>query len=1158
MIMSSVKTALKFSVLCGLVSLSACGDKTNNDEKLFEKIGSDQSGITFINTVPENDTLNQFTYHYLYNGSGVAIGDINNDGLPDMYFSGNEKSSKLYLNKGDFKFEDITESSKTATNQWISGVYMVDVNNDGFLDIYACSSGPMGKNVKKSNLLFINQKNSTFKESAAEWGVNDDGNATCATFFDMDNDGDLDMYLGNHADQFFANINTPYSKGLNLDHQNQQHLYRNDGTKFTDISEEAGIKAMGYCLSATAGDFNEDGLTDLYVCNDYHFPDFYLVNKGNGKFVDEFTTYFKHSSTNSMGSDQGDINNDGWLDLISLDMLADNPRRYMQLMGPKDYDYTMVGIRNGYRNQYMKNALQINLGNGHFGDMAYLYGVAKSDWSWSPLLSDFNDDGFLDIFVSNGYYRDVTDLDFMLYQMNLEKSKRNTFTQEELLKLIPYEKLQNFLFMNQSGNGFVNMAESMGLEDLSHSAGAGVADFNGDGKMDIIVCNQAEEPFLYKNVSTQGHYLNIKAEGNKNKFGIGVKVFVEDSVGGNLRKFELHGTKGYQSSSQPMIHLGTGDKKKLPSITIVWPGGKYQKIENVSCDETITVKESDASGSYHFEKSLQEIFTENDKQIGLDFLHQEQENPDFKREPLLPHRYTTLGPGVSSADVNNDGKMDVFITNARTSSGCKLYLQQAGGKLSASASQPWKSLSNVDIVGSLFFDADGDGDEDLYLAPGGSEYDIPSPNYDHKIYINDGKGNFALGKGILPAVNTSGGPLTASDYDGDGDLDLFVGGRVLPGHYPQLAVRSYLLRNEGGKFRDVTEALAPDLYNAGMITSAVWADFSGDNKPDLVLTGEWMPLIFLENVDSKLVNKTADYGDPTISGWMNSVIPVDIENDGDLDFVVGNKGNNSFIQAAIDRPTKIYWADFDKNGGVDIAMGYTYNGTEYPLFTMDEMGRAYPLYINKKFTRYREIAGKTMLDIFGKENLEQNSLRANYFSSFIAINNGGKFEFRELPFYTQAGPVFGLVAVDIDGNGFDDIVGIGNNYNTRVPHGRDDAQSGFILMNQQGNLNFTFGNRMNFYNQLDGKGMSLTEINGKPELILGNCNAEAKAFGLLKSGLKFIKAPQAAAYAMVNSNAGSKKVNLSRGQGYCSENAHGVFIGKAEKVEFFNSKGSKI
>ncbi len=1150
-------------------SLFSCGDSNDeNVDVLFEKIESDVTGIDFVNTVPENDTLNQFTYHYLYNGSGVAIGDINNDGKNDLYFSGNEKSSRLYLNKGDFKFEDITEKSGTGTKQWISGVTMVDVNNDGWLDIYACSSGPKQLKQSKRNLLFINQKDGKFKESAKEWGVDDGGNATCATFFDYDNDGDLDFYLGNHADQFFSNINTRFTPTLNMDEFNQQHFFRNDGNKFTDVSEKAGVVKMGYCLSAAAADYNNDGLTDLYVCNDYHVPDCYYINNGDGTFTDQFDVAFKHSSTNSMGSDVADVNNDGFSDLITVDMLSESPRRYMSLMGPKDYDYTMVGIKNGYKNQYMKNNLQMNLGNGHFADLSYLYGVAKSDWSWSPLLSDFNDDGFTDMFVSNGYYRDVTNLDFILYQSIVEQQQKRGLTHEELLKKLPYEKIQNFFFQNNQGQGFVNRASEVGLDDLTLSTGSATGDLDGDGRLDLVVCNQGEVPLVYKNIHTQNHFLNVKAEGSDrtNKFGIGCQLFVSDSSG-KYRKFEIQPSRGYQSSSEAIAHIGLGENESLSELVVVWPNGKAQILKDVSCDQTLVVKSADANTTW--DRNLVRsgdipFFTENESEWGLNFNHVEQENPDFKREPLLPHRYTTLGPGMSAGDVNGDGLQDLFVGNARESKGSTLFLLQKDGKYTVAGSQPWQSL-DADVMGSLLFDCDGDRDLDLYVAVGGSEFEWPSNKYQHQLYLNDGKGNFSVAKDRLPNVISSSSSVSSSDYDSDGDLDLFVAGRLMPGNWPTLEVRSYLLQNNGGKFRDVTAALAPDLENAGMICSAIFSDYNGDGKPDLLLAGEWMPLIFMENTGGKFVNKTGEVGDASLSGWMNSITPTDIDNDGDLDYIVGNKGNNSFIQAKVGSPTKVFWADFDGNGRQDIAMSYHYSGSDYPLFTMDEMGKAYPFFINKKFTTYNDFAGKTMEEIFGAEVLKQNSLTANYFSNFVAINNGGKFSFVELPMWAQAGPMFGTTVLDIDGNGFDDILCTGNNYNTRVPHGRDDAQPSFVLFNNGGSFTYQSGSRNGLYNQDDGKSLILCPgANGQVRAIMANNNGKLRGYTLLNGknqpqNISFVTAPPMASYAKVTVNGSLKMVGLNGGTGYLTGNVPGVWKTKGvDKIEFFDVTGRRL
>jgi hypothetical protein len=750
----------------------------------------------------------------------------------------------------------------------------------------------------------------------------------------------------------------------------------------------------------------------------------------------------------------------------------------------------------------------------------------------------------------------------------VEQQQKRGLTHEELLKKLPYEKIQNFFFQNNNGEGFTNRASEVGLDDLTLSTGSATGDLDGDGRLDLVICNQGEMPLVYKNVNTQNHFVNVKAEGTdkSNRYGIGCQLYASDSAG-KYRKFEIQPSRGYQSSSEAVAHIGLGANETLAELVVVWPNGKAQILKDVSADQTVIVKSADANTTWDrnvIRAGDIPYFKENESEWGLNFNHLEQENPDFKREPLLPHRYTTLGPGMSAGDVNGDGLQDLFVGNARESSGSTLFLLQADGKYIAAGSQPWKSL-DADVMGSLLFDCDGDKDLDLYVAVGGSEFEWPSNKYEHQIYINDGKGGFTNGKGRLPNVISSSSSVASADYDGDGDLDLFVAGRLMPGNWPTLEVRSYLLQNNGGKFRDVTTALAPDLENAGMICSAIFSDFNGDGKPDLLLGGEWMPLIFMENNGGKFVNKTGEVGDASLSGWMNSITPVDIDNDGDLDYVVGNKGNNSFIQAKVGSPSKVFWADFDGNGRQDIAMSYSYGGSDYPLFTMDEMGKAYPFFINKKFTTYNDFAGKTMEEIFGAEVLKQNSLTANYFSSFVAINNGGKFGFVELPMWAQAGPVFGTTVIDIDGNGFDDILCTGNNYNTRVPHGRDDAQPSFVLFNQGGTFSYQSGSRNGLYNQDDGKSMILCPApSGQVRVLLANNNGKLRGFTLLNGknqaqSVGFVMAPTLACYAKVTVNGTVKMVNLNGGSGYLSGNNAGVWKTKGVgNIEFFDANGRRL
>ncbi len=1175
----------------------SCGQKQDEQAVLFELTQPEETGVSFINTVPENDTLNQFVYHYLFNGNGVAAGDLNNDGLPELIFTGNEKPAVIYQNKGDFKFEDITAKSGLKTSHWMSGITLADVNNDGFLDVYICRSGPDKNAEHKRNLLFINNGNMTFTEKAAEWGVDDPGNATCATFFDMDNDGDLDLYLGNHADRFFADIATKFTPALHRDERSQQHLFRNEGKKFSDVSENAGVNAMGYCLSATAADFNKDGFTDLYICNDYHVPDYYYINNGDGTFKNQFETYFKHSSTNSMGADVADYNKDGWLDLITVDMLSEDPRRFGLLAGPKKYDFFTTALRSGYGHQYMHNNLQTNF-KGHFADLAYLNGVARTDWSWSPLFADFDNDGYSDLFITNGYYRDVTNLDFILFQqrkdqqfkkpLNILKSElkreptvkeiaanlniseteaeklaySTTINHKEILEKLPFEKLTNYAYKNLGNYQFSNVTQDWGLDEPTLSSGSTYADLNADGKLDLIICNQGDVAHLYKNVGPEKNYLRIKCKGGKknNRYGIGCKVISESDSGQQI--MEMQPSRGYQSATEPIIHIGLGEYSTLKKLTVIWPNGEYQVLNDIKSNQVVELDENNAAGKWDYNPKNAFSFEDITSQIGLSFIHREGDNPDFKREPLLPHRYSMLGPGSATGDVNGDGLTDLLISNARESNGCVLYLQTKDGKLTASPSQPWRNMNNVDVLGCLIFDADADGDNDIYLSAGGSEYGYPNPAYKHKIFFNDGKGNFTEKTSALPDLNTSGACVAAGDIDGDGDLDLFVGGRLKPGQYPDVILRSYLLQNNKGTFVDVTEYAAPDLFQPGMICAAIFCDYNKDNKMDLIVSGEWMPIAFLANNGSKLVNQTGEAGTVGIPGWYNSLMAVDIDNDEDLDIIAGNKGMNSFFQATDEDNIKIYWADLDQSGNIDFWLTYSKNRKEYPIHELDDMGAAYPLFMKKRFTTYESFAGKTAQEVFGEENLKKNSMRASQFNSLLLRNNGGSFAIEPLPRLAQAGPVCGITAADIDGNGFLDIIGIGNNYAPRVEYGRDDALSGFVLYNNNGkSFNFSHGTENGFYVDGDAKSLVWMDMPGKSLcLIATQNNSAAKAFHLSKIPMKFIAAPAKAGKALVYlKNGGTRIENLSQGWGYLSAARPGVWTNdQVKSVQFLDVYGNKL
>lgn len=1135
-------------------------DSDSNEETVFESIPSDESGITFVNNVPENDSLNQFTYHYLFNGAGVGMGDINNDGLNDLYFASNSGSSVLYLNKGDFKFEDITKSAGVSTNQWMTGVYMVDVNNDGWLDIYVCSSGPSSSPEKKKNKLFINQKNLTFKEEAEKWNLANSGNTSCAAFFDFDADGDLDVYIGNHAEKYWSDINVPFHKTLKMDESSKQQFLRNDGGKFTDITESAGMTAMGYCLSATPADYNGDGLVDLYVCNDYHIPDYFYINQGDGTFADQCNSSFKHISNNSMGSDVSDVNNDGRIDLLTLDMLPESPKRFMTLLGPRDYDFVTVSKKNNYGKQYMKNVLQINMGDGKFSDQSYLYGIARTDWSWSPLFCDFNNDGFQDLFVTNGYYRDVTNLDFVLYQNRKEQTKGGKVTHKEVLEKLPFEKLVNYLYINNQGQGFSNKALELGTSEPTLSTGSAYGDLNNDGQMDLVVCNQGDVPLIYKNKLSNDHFYNLKITSKSNKSTEGTKVFVKDKK--QIRLFEKSPIKGYLSSSDQLIHIGFDSENPIEFVELVLLNGKVKKF-NVSelkkGDVTLIDVDQFQNGNSEILKLSQSkniLFNELNENT-LPFKHEDQETPDFKREPLLPHRFTMLGPGLTTGDVNNDGLLDAFIGNASGGSGSKLFIQQKDGSFKLNNSQPWKDIP-ADVTGSLLFDMDNDNDLDLYVAAGGSEFSWPSPKYTHRLYENKGQGNFVDKTTSLPKVVASSSSVTAGDYDGDGDLDLFVAGRLLPNFYPFVEIRSYLLRNDNGKFTDVTESVVPDLVMPGMISEAIFTDYNNDHKLDLMLVGEYTPIVFMKNVGGKFINATEEAGTLKYSGWFNSIAPIDVDNDGDLDYVVGNKGTNSFICARQSEPVTIYWADVDKNGRHDFFLSYLKNGQEYPMYQMDEMVVAFPSFLNKKFTNYTAFGGQTMLDIFGEENLNQSKMFANEFQHLLLLNNGGAFTVSPLPFESQMGPINGMQVCDINQDGYDDILCIGNNSYTRVTHGPDDAMNGGVLLNNKGTFSWKNGSDVGFYVPGDGRALGwVNQPNNDIRFIATQNNAKAKVFKPAKS-FKYVKTPTRAIAAVCEmADGGKKKVYLGYGNGYLTSSFPGVLSNSSIKqIVFYDNKGN--
>lgn len=1147
-------------VLFGLLlslSAAACGKKGGEETtgRMFQLMPAAETGVAFVNELTESDSMNQLIYNYAYNGGGVAAGDLNNDGLDDLIFTGNTSPSKVYFNQGEFKFKDVTQASGITPTGWCSGVNMVDINNDGWLDVYISRSGPDKNPANRANLLYINNKNGTFTEQAAAYGLADQGHTTQAAFFDMDNDGDLDCFVANHALPFFKSMDVTYSRSMMQDPWNSQRMYENKDGKFTDISKAAGMDAMGYGLSATPGDFNRDGLVDLYVCNDYFIPDFFYLNLGNGKFREALGDYFKHTSLFSMGSDAADYNNDGWTDLFTCDMLPTDPRRYALLQGPPGLDNFMVAQQHGYGPQFMHNTLQTNRSGKGFSDLAFLTGTAKTDWSWSPLFADFDNDGRKDLYVTNGYLRDVNNLDFIMYMGRLRQKENRGPNFREIANELPYERLSNFMYRNTGDLSFQLRTEEWGLNHPSFSAGSTIADLDNDGRMDLVVSNIQDTSFIYRNIGKQGNWLKAKLKGNgkANSFGLGAKLILETDSG---RQFlEVNMTRGYQGSVSAVQHFGLGGAAAVKSLTVVWPGGSFQTIANPGINKTIELDAAQASGTWSWpEENPGFNFTSSPAPA---MMHKEEDIPDFRREFLLPHRLSQLGPGLCAADVNGDGLDDVFAGNGRNGGGAKLWLQQTDGSFRAAGSNPWASIP-ADIMGCLFVDADNDGDPDLYVVPGGSEYGWPTDKYKHRFYLNDGKGNFSEDASRIPLCDASGSCVVAADYDLDGDLDLFVGGRMVPGMYPVADSRSYVLRNDGGKFADVTAQLFPGLQRPGMVCAAVWSDFNNDTYPDLILSGEWMPPVFLQNnAGRSFSDQTQAFGMHEQIGWFNSILPTDADNDGDMDYIIGNKGWNSQYRATRTEPLGVYWSDFDNNGRIDLLLTYSVNGREYPINSYDELALQTPGVIRRKFVRYGDFAGKPVQEVF-EGGMLKTSMHANQFASLLLRNNGGSLSVETLPAEAQAAPLYGMLNLDVNGDGAEDIICVGNHYTTRVEFGYDNALNGLVLVNDgSGRYKAVDGRACGFVVPGDGKSLIAFGDKEQIKLLAAENNGPLRAFKPTLSW-KRVAAQSGETHAIIELKGGKKrKVELFPGRGYLSQSAALVQGGETvQRIVFY--KGGQV
>jgi hypothetical protein len=1047
------------SLFFGIVLVHSCsepgpepGKEMPENFQVFEPVTSDQSGVDFINQITETPDFHYFIYEGLYQGGGVAVGDFNKDGLEDLFFSGNMVPDRLYLNKGNMQFEDISESAGVADDKgWSMGVTVADVNNDGWLDIYVCKF-LYDDNELRKNKLYINNGDLTFTEKAAEYKINDPGYSVHANFFDYDNDGHLDLYVANQPPN---NYNYRQNRGTRIDLQYTDHLFHNNGDgTFTNLTEEAGVKNYSFSLSASTADLNRDGWLDIYVACDYEEPDFLYLNNGDGTFTNAVHDALRHMSNFSMGTDIADINNDGWLDIYTADMVADDNERLktnMSGMNPQKF----WGLANkGFHYQYMFNALQLNNGNGTYSEIAQLAGVSNTDWSWSSIFADFDNDGYKDLFVTNGYYRDMRNNDFRIAFNNFMEEKLAEAERKgipnmqvnplELIEKAPSFPIQNFIYSNNGDLTFTPRKKDWGLDYKGFSQGSAIVDLDNDGDLDIVTNNINDKASIFRNTTSDNqynNYLRVKLEGDAtNPYAHGATVTI--FYGDQLQTQTITPVRGYQSSSETVAHFGLGMTTQVDKIVVQWPDQTETQQTDISANREITImkKATKPASPLSLPPALLEDIT---PLTGLDFVHQENEFEDFAREILLPHRMSNLGPCLASADVNGDGLTDFFVGGASGYSG-QLFLQGAGRKFEASGSTPWSQDKSSEDVGALFFDADGDGDDDLYVVSGGNDFEPGDKNLQDRLYLNDGKGDFSKSNTSLPTMLNSNSKAAAADFDGDGDQDLFIGGRQIPGKYG-FPTRSYLLRNDNGRFIDITREAAPELVEAGMVTSVLWMDLDGDQDEDLVLAGEWMPVSFFQNDGGRFSNVTEKYGTANTKGWWNTLSKADLDGDGDLDLIAGNLGLNIKYKASEEEPFKLFVKDFDGNGSNDVYLGYyDHDGVCYPVRGRECSSQQLP-YIKKEFPSYAAFAKAPIESVLGERMEGAVTQEVQLFANVWLENKNGRFEVHQLPNEAQIAPAFGIVPYDFTGDGNIDLLLAGNYYEREVETTRSDAGIGCLL-----------------------------------------------------------------------------------------------------------------
>jgi len=1061
-------------IVAAVCGLTACS-RESHSPPLFELLKPEATGITFANTLPEKPDFNPLNYLYYYNGGGVAAGDIDGDGLPDLYFTSNLGPNKLYRNKGNYQFEDITDKAGVADRDgWKTGVTMADVNGDGRLDIYV--SGVDYLTVHGHNVLYINNGNGTFADRTREFGLEHAGYSTQALFFDYDGDGDLDMYLLDHSTHTQRALEAQPQQSAKGSPRTGDRLFRNDGNHFVDVTSAAGLHdgVDGYGLGIVASDFNGDGCPDIYVTNDFQGDDYLYINNCDGTFTESIAKATGHTSRFSMGVDAADFNNDGRTDIVSLDMLPEREDILKTSAISETFDVYNRRIEAGYHPQYARNALQLNRGAGRFSEIAYLAGVAATDWSWAALFADLDNDGRKDLFVTNGIYRRPNDMDYITYVGNeaVQASLHDVITEANLslLKKMPQVPLASYAFRNDGDLRFTNVAAAWGVAQPGFSNGAAYVDLNNSGSLDLVVNNINAPASIYRSHAREingNHYLTVELRGaGANTAGIGARVEVTQK--GVKQVVEQMPTRGFLSSVDTRLHFGLGASGRVDSLTVIWPDHRFQTLANLEGDRILTLSQKDASQLYPYRgrsspaagrarlpvgpvasaaTSVAPMFTDVTSKSGVDFKHQEDTFYDYNREPLMPHLLSTEGPRLAVADVNGDGLDDFYVGGAKWQPG-KLFIQQPNGAFRASTQSALAADSLSEDIGASFFDANGDGHPDLLVVSGGNEFWGEQDALRPRLYLNDGRGNFQRARAALPDLFENGSCVAVGDFNGDGRPDLFVGSRVVSKSYG-LIPRSHLLENDGnGHFVDVTLEKAPALLDAGMVSSATWIDYDHDGKADLVVVGEWMPVRVFHQENGKLVDRTKQAGLSGTNGWWNSVEAVDLRGNGRQDLVLGNLGLNSWLHASAKEPARLYVNDFSHTGGGNLEQILTsYNdGVSYPVAGRDELVKKIPS-LHGKYPSYKDFGASRIEDIFPTADVRSAQVREAYtFASAVALNNGnGTFTLQPLPVEAQFAPIYASLAGDFDGDGKTDLLVGGNLYGVIPVLGRYDASYGLML-----------------------------------------------------------------------------------------------------------------